>query len=51
MEQQPPVKPTLRKCLKCEYQWYSRLPFPPPKQCPKCKRMDWNIKKEEGKNK
>jgi len=30
------------KCLKCGYEWYPRNPEVIPKQCPNCKRMDWN---------
>jgi len=28
------------ECNKCKYKWIPRVKFP--KQCPKCKRMDWN---------
>ncbi len=32
-------------CFKCLYDWYSLI-IPPkkPKQCPRCKRYDWNEK-------
>jgi len=32
------------RCKLCGYEWYPRNPdlIPIPKECPKCKRMDWN---------
>jgi len=33
------------KCNQCEYKWESRKDEP--KQCPKCKRYDWNEDKKE----
>ena len=33
------------KCLKCGHEWFSRTDKP--LQCPRCKRYDWNKKKEE----
>jgi len=30
------------KCLKCGFEWPSRVDDP--KQCPKCKRYDWEKK-------
>lgn len=33
------------KCLKCGYKWYPRTAPKLPKQCPNCKRMDWNKRK------
>lgn len=32
-----------KKCLICGYSWNSKVEHP--KQCPSCKRMDWNGKK------
>lgn len=37
-----------QECKRCGYKWESRLPLP--KQCPNCKRMDWNEDKEETSN-
>ncbi len=31
---------TKEKCLKCGFEWPSRVDNP--KQCPRCKRYDWN---------
>ena len=31
------------KCLRCDYEWVG---LKQAKQCPKCKRYDWNEKKE-----
>lgn len=28
-----------QKCIKCDYQWKSRVQTP--RQCPRCKRYDW----------
>jgi predicted Zn-ribbon and HTH transcriptional regulator len=33
---------TPQKCNLCGYKWNSRKKTP--KQCPNCKRMDWNKK-------
>lgn len=33
-------------CKKCEYEWIARVESRLPVQCPRCKRMDWNIPKE-----
>lgn len=32
-----------QKCKLCEYIWVARIKTP--KQCPNCKRMDWNKEK------
>jgi len=32
------------KCLVCGYKWEPRIKLP--KQCPRCKRYDWNKEKE-----
>ena len=29
-----------QKCLLCKNEWYSRIEKP--KECPRCKRYDWN---------
>jgi len=31
-----------KKCLKCDYEWYSRIDNPV--ECPKCKSREWNKK-------
>ena len=31
------------KCLKCKYEWSKRT-ITIPKECPRCKRYDWNKK-------
>ncbi len=37
------------KCKLCGYEWESRKEIP--KQCPKCKRYDYNeVKKDESRN-
>ena len=33
------------KCQQCNYQWESRTKQP--KQCPRCKRYDWDKKEGE----
>jgi len=33
-----------QKCNICDYEWKSRAD--PPKQCPKCKRYDYNKKRK-----
>ncbi len=33
------------ECLRCGYEWIPKVENP--KQCPKCKRMDWDVKKED----
>lgn len=35
------------KCLRCGYEWIVRISYP--KQCPKCKSMNWNRPREEKK--
>jgi len=37
------------KCLKCGYEWKPVAGTGTPKQCPRCKRYDWNIKTGEDK--
>ena len=39
---------TQNKCLRCGYEWQKRIDIP--KQCPRCKRYDWNKVKEENKD-
>lgn len=39
------IKTYTLKCLLCGYIWVSRTELP--KQCPNCKRMDWNKDKNE----
>ena len=34
------------KCKLCKYEWFSRIEEKP-KQCPKCKRYDWDINKKD----
>ena len=34
----------MNKCKQCEYEWESRTQTP--KQCPRCKRYDWDNNKE-----
>lgn len=29
------------KCKRCRYKWFPRIINHKPKQCPKCKRIDW----------
>ncbi len=36
-----------QKCKRCGYEWGSWLKLP--KQCPKCKRYDWNKNKDNKK--
>ncbi len=36
------------KCLKCGYEWISRLEGRP-KACPECKNRKWDVAKEEKK--
>lgn len=36
------------KCLRCGKEWISRVENPV--QCPRCKRVDWNVAKEEKEN-
>jgi rubrerythrin len=46
-----PVKEPKAKtleCMVCGYRWESRLPKPP-KQCPRCKRYDYNGRVWSGK--
>ena len=38
-----------QRCLKCGYEWNSIIDNP--KQCPFCKRMDWNKETEDRYNK
>jgi len=33
------------KCFQCQYEWESRKEIP--KQCPRCKRYDWDVLKKE----
>ena len=35
----------MNKCNKCGYQWKGLVENP--KQCPRCKRYDWNVYKIE----
>ena len=30
----------MNKCKLCQYEWKSKVELP--KQCPRCKRYDWN---------
>ena len=34
-----------QKCKLCKYEWESKVEDP--KQCPRCKRYDWNKEKEK----
>ena len=46
MEKEKTIK--LLKCNQCKYKWYPRTNNP--KQCPNCKRQDWNEEnKQNGK--
>jgi len=33
------------KCIQCGYEWEGRIVNP--KQCPRCKRYDWNMNIEQ----
>lgn len=33
------------KCKQCDYKWESRVEEPA--QCPRCKRYDWRVVKDE----
>ena len=35
-----------RFCKRCGYEWSSRTKKP--KQCPRCKNLDWNITRPKG---
>jgi len=39
------MKVRIFKCRLCKAEWISRLDKRLPKQCPRCKRLDWNKKK------
>lgn len=42
----PAEKPPY-KCLRCGYEWESRLPEPQvPRACPQCTSRRWNIKRK-----
>lgn len=32
-------------CKLCEYEWEARVALP--KQCPRCKRYDWNTERRQ----
>lgn len=34
-----------KKCKNCEYEWVSKVENP--KQCPKCKRYDWENQQDD----
>lgn len=36
----------MKKCLKCGYEWQSRKDRP--KECPECKRRDWDRPVDRG---
>lgn len=36
---------TIQKCLRCDYEWESRVKYP--LTCPRCKRYDWNTRRKE----
>ena len=40
---------TKYKCNQCEYEWESKLKKP--KQCPRCKRYDWDQENKKENNK
>lgn len=44
MIQQETIQLTRAKCEQCGYKWLPKVTQP--KQCPKCKRMDWDKKKK-----
>ena len=33
------------RCVKCKHEWLPRVPNP--KECPECKRRDWEAKSKE----
>jgi len=40
------VKKHIVECLRCGEKWKPRTQLPKlPRQCVRCKRMDWNVKK------
>ena len=38
-----------KNCLKCEYEWMSRMDDREPIVCPRCRSRKWNTPKEESK--
>lgn len=34
------------RCFICNYVWEQKFPHKVPVQCPRCKRYDWNVRRE-----